>query len=181
MAEIPERLAIETESRSPAYLVVSDTFDPGWSATVDGEPAAIYPAYCKFRAVYLTGGKHTVVFSYSPAGFKLGLLISLCGVALALLLWFFPAGSAPISAEHVLLDWPRHWKVWYFGFLCAIVLASIPAITADGRLTVQSRWRERFHRFIWDAGIKAMREQPHGGRDNRPGQGPPPSGAQPAK
>ena len=36
-------------------------------------PRRINPAYCAFRAVYLPEGKHTVVFEYSPAGFKLGL------------------------------------------------------------------------------------------------------------
>ena len=57
VAEIPERLEVETEAGAPAYLVVSDSFDPGWSATVDGrDGAAIYPAYCAFRAVYLPQG-----------------------------------------------------------------------------------------------------------------------------
>ena len=41
--EIPERLVVETEAQSPSYLVVSDSFDPGWSATVDGQAATIHP------------------------------------------------------------------------------------------------------------------------------------------
>ena len=57
------------------------------------EPATIYPAYCAFRAVYLPQGKHSVVFQYSPAGFKLGLVISLCGMLAGLVLWFLPRRS----------------------------------------------------------------------------------------
>ncbi len=67
--DLPERVVVETDAATPAYLVLSDTFDPGWSATVDGQPAPIRPAYVAFRAVYLPQGKHTVVFTYRPAGF----------------------------------------------------------------------------------------------------------------
>ena len=35
--EVPERLVVETEAAAPGYLVVADSFDPGWSATVDGQ------------------------------------------------------------------------------------------------------------------------------------------------
>jgi Bacterial membrane protein YfhO len=159
--EIPERLVVETDAPTPAYLVVSDSFDPGWSATVDGTAGTIYPAYCAFRAVYLPQGKHTVVFEYSPAGFNLGLSISVCGILLALGLWFVPRGSAALGGEHMVLNWPSRFRVWYFGALVAIVLASTPGITPQRELTNQSRWNNSFHRFTWGAGIAAMRLQPN--------------------
>ena len=70
--DLPERVVVETDAATPAYLVLADTFDPGWSATVDGRPAPIWPAYVAFRAVYLPQGTHTVVFTYRPAGFESG-------------------------------------------------------------------------------------------------------------
>jgi Bacterial membrane protein YfhO len=158
--EIPERLVVETEAPAPAYLVVSDSFDPGWSATVDGQPVTIYPAYCAFRAVYLPQGKHTVVFEYSPAGFKLGLSISLGGIVLGLGLWFVPRRPAALRGEHVVLNWPSRFRVWYFAALVAIVLVST-LITPQGQLTNQSRWKNSLHRFTWGAGIAAMRLQPN--------------------
>jgi hypothetical protein len=163
--EIPERLVVETDSRAPAYLVVSDSFDPGWSATIDGEPATIYPAYCAFRAVFLPKGKHSVVFEYSPAGFKLGLVISLCGLLAGLVLWFLPRYAPPLEGEHSQFEGPPHFRIWYLAVLVAIVLASIPGVGPDGRITTQNRWSKSFHRFTWGSGIEAM--QPRSEREER--------------
>jgi hypothetical protein len=161
VSEIPERLTVETESERAAYLVVSDSFDPGWTAAVDGQPSSIYPAYCAFRAVYLPPGKHSVVFEYRPAGFEFGLMISLAGIVLGLVLWLLPRKSVALAPDHLLLNSPRRLRAWYFGAIGAIVLLSIPGIGPDGRLTVQRRWHNSVHGFTWGAGIKAMRQQHH--------------------
>ncbi len=123
-------MVVETDAPSPGYLVVSDSFDPGWSATVDGQAATIYPAYCAFRAVYLPEGKHTVVFEYSPAGFRLGLWISVCGILMVSCSGSFRGDQLQLAGEHRALDWPRDWQAWYFAALAAIVLVSTPGITA---------------------------------------------------
>ena len=85
--------------QTPAYLVLADTFDPGWSATVDGHSAPIRPAYVAFRAVYLTPGTHKIVFTYRPAGLDLGLSLTGCGLFLGLLLWFWPSSSLMLCAR----------------------------------------------------------------------------------
>ena len=43
--EVPERVEVVVEAESPAYLLLADSYDPGWSATVDGQPRPIRPAY----------------------------------------------------------------------------------------------------------------------------------------
>ncbi len=91
VTDLPEHVVVETGSPGPAYLVLADTFDPGWSATVDGTPAPIHPAYVAFRAVALPPGNHTVVFRYRPAGFLAGLAVSAVGLMAVLRVWFLPS------------------------------------------------------------------------------------------
>jgi hypothetical protein len=158
VTDFPERVVVDVNADGPAYLVLSDTFDPGWSATVAGLPASIRPAYVAFRAVYVPPGNHTVVFTYRPAGFDLGLGLSGCGILLGLLFWFLPASKVRLAADHGALDWPPRWRTWFFVALAAIVLSS--AITfRDGHLALQSRWRDSFHPFTWGAGFDAMRQR----------------------
>ena len=61
----PERVEVATESPGPAYLVLSDTFDPGWSATLDGRPVPIRPAYLAFRAVGVSLSLSVVLYGYT--------------------------------------------------------------------------------------------------------------------
>src|SRR5206468_2841096 len=93
----PEHVVVETESAAPAYLILADTFDPGWSATLDGRPVPIRPAFVAFRAVFVPEGRHTVVFRYVPAGFSLGLKVTACGLlaGVVLLFWRRKAALAP--------------------------------------------------------------------------------------
>jgi hypothetical protein len=156
VTDLPERVAVDVKADTPAYLVLADTFDPGWSATVDGQPAPIQPAYIAFRAVYLPQGEHTVVFTYCPAGFKPGLVLSICGVLLCLIFWFLPASNVRPAPDHVALDWPLRWRTWFFVALAAIVLISAITVNA-GNPAIQSRWRNSFHPFTWGAGIHAGR------------------------
>jgi uncharacterized membrane protein YfhO len=46
--------------------VLSDQWYPGWTATVDGKPAAILRADVALRAVALSPGAHRVRFRYQP-------------------------------------------------------------------------------------------------------------------
>jgi hypothetical protein len=48
------------------YVVVSDSFVPGWTAEVDGQRVDILPVDIAFRAVAVPRGTHSVVFRYRP-------------------------------------------------------------------------------------------------------------------
>jgi hypothetical protein len=155
--DLPERVVVATSAAMPAYLVLADTFDPGWSATVDGRPSPIRPAYVAFRAVFLPPGEHTVVFRYRPAGFNLGLGLSVCGIVAGLLLWFWPARLRRLAPDHMELSWPPRWRVRLFQALLGVVLVSAIGIGPGGRIALNSRWRTGFHRFTWGSGTEAMR------------------------
>jgi hypothetical protein len=84
----PDRVTIGVNMAQPGYLVVTDTYYPGWQATVDGVPAEILPANHAFRAVTLDKGEHIVVLEYAPLSFRLGGWIT-AGAALLLLAALF--------------------------------------------------------------------------------------------
>ncbi len=83
LADEPERIAARVSLDAPGYLVLSDTYYPGWRATVDGNSAPILRANGFVRAVFLPPGDHTVEFAFVPQSLMLGAACS----AAALMLW----------------------------------------------------------------------------------------------
>ncbi len=83
-------VGIRTNTDGRALLVLADAYYPGWSATVNGEPAEVIPVYSVFRGVLVPGGESEVEFRYFPASFRLGLVVSvlslLAGAASAVFL-----------------------------------------------------------------------------------------------
>ena len=77
----PDDIRIEVSLPRPGFLLLLDTYFPGWSATVNGEFAKIYRADYNFRAVALPAGKSTVSFSYRPDSLRIG--VYLCAIGLA--------------------------------------------------------------------------------------------------
>jgi hypothetical protein len=77
----PCQVVIEADLSADGFLVLSDTYYPGWKVFVDGREDRIYRADYLFRAVFLERGKHVVEFRYSPLSFRIGLAISLATVA----------------------------------------------------------------------------------------------------
>jgi hypothetical protein len=70
----------------PGFLVLDDTYFPGWRVRVDGIDAPIVRADYMFRGVRLEAGPHSVRFSYEPASFSIGVIVAvLCGFAVAVL------------------------------------------------------------------------------------------------
>jgi hypothetical protein len=65
----------------PALIVFTEMYDPGWAATVDGEPVQVWKANYALRGVVVGPGEHTVEMRYSSAPFRLGLAITLVTAA----------------------------------------------------------------------------------------------------
>jgi len=98
----PERVEISTGTTADGFLVLTDGYDPGWRAELDGQAVPIYVANHAFRAVALPAGEHRVTFIYDPPAFKIGLGISLLawvGVAVAALGLFLAGRRRALGAK----------------------------------------------------------------------------------
>ena len=71
-----DRVELIAKTESPTYLVLSDVYYPGWTATIDNQPTRVYPANFAFRAVLVPPGEHRVTFTFEPALWHAGLGIS---------------------------------------------------------------------------------------------------------
>lgn len=92
----PDRVVIDASTRAPGWLILTDTFSPGWNVTVDGRPSEVLRGDVMFRAVPLSAGAHRVVFDYEPPGLRLGLVICASTAALLIVWTILP-----------MLRWPR--------------------------------------------------------------------------
>jgi hypothetical protein len=72
----PTSLRMTVSSPRPGWLVLLDSWDPGWKAEVDGREAAVVRANVGFRAVRVPAGTSTVSFSYEPASVVAGAVLS---------------------------------------------------------------------------------------------------------
>ncbi len=80
----PREVRIDVKAERDSFLVLTDSWYPGWEVEVDGEQREIYRANLAFRAVPLTSGRHEVVFSYRPRSVARGLAISSTSIVGAL-------------------------------------------------------------------------------------------------
>jgi hypothetical protein len=76
----PQRVEVDVAVGNPGLLVLTDSYFPGWRATVNGHPASILPTDIAFRGVVLDGTRSKVVFTYHAPGGDLGWAIPLLGV-----------------------------------------------------------------------------------------------------
>jgi hypothetical protein len=84
--EDTRQLVIEAEAPEDGFLLLADTFYPGWTARVDGTPTPVYRANLSVRGIQLPKGRHEVRFGYDPPGFARGMQITLLAVS-TLLIW----------------------------------------------------------------------------------------------
>jgi len=70
-------------------VVLNDQLDEGWRVEVDGRAAEPLRVDSVMRGVAVPAGTHTVSWSYSAPGLRVGLALSVVGLLLiaALALW----------------------------------------------------------------------------------------------
>lgn len=90
-----DSVTINADLPQPGFLLLLDTYFPGWTASVNGQPAHIYRADYNFRAVQLPAGKSTVCFEYQPRSFRLGLMLAAVGGVMLAVLFFISRSKRP--------------------------------------------------------------------------------------
>jgi len=76
LAESPNLVTIDTRTGKDGWLLLADTWYPGWEARIDGVLAPVHRGNYLFRTVHLPAGNHRVVFEYRPKSFYSGALIT---------------------------------------------------------------------------------------------------------
>ncbi len=74
--DTPNRVTLAVEAPSEGYVILTDTFYPGWQAFIEAQPVEIHQANLMFRAVQIKPGAQTITFQYRPQSFFTGLWIS---------------------------------------------------------------------------------------------------------
>ncbi|MEO5952197.1 MAG: YfhO family protein, partial [Chloroflexia bacterium] len=85
----PGYIRLTTDGTRSALLVVSESFYPGWHATLDGQPVEILRTNYLSQGVVVPAGKHTIEMKYEPDSFRNGALLSFTGLLglVGLLVW----------------------------------------------------------------------------------------------
>ncbi|MDX1523221.1 MAG: YfhO family protein, partial [Anaerolineae bacterium] len=68
----PERVELVADLASPGWVVLTDTFYPGWQATFDGQAVDILQGNLMFRAVEVPAGRHEIIFEFRPQSLRRG-------------------------------------------------------------------------------------------------------------
>jgi uncharacterized membrane protein YfhO len=83
----PERIAVRTRAPAPGILVLAEAWYPGWSATIAGTRAEVFPVNGWMRGVVVPAGAHDVIFTYHSRFLAVGIGVSaLSAAALVILL-----------------------------------------------------------------------------------------------
>ncbi len=84
-----QSMALSVHASGRAMLVLSETFYPGWNATVNGTPARIYKVDGALRGIVVPPGDSRVRLEYSPMSVLAGGILSLLTFCTVLAAAFF--------------------------------------------------------------------------------------------
>lgn len=80
-----QTIDFKVNSQQPAWLVLSQSYYPGWKAYINGRETDIFAANYVLQAIKIPIGSHQISFKYQPFSFTLGWIVSL--LSLIFVLW----------------------------------------------------------------------------------------------
>lgn len=81
----PNAVRIQAQMQCRGMVILTDTWFPGWTATLDGKHAKIEKAYGFVRGVVVDPGDHTIEMHYRPLSVYLGAALSLLAAGIVIL------------------------------------------------------------------------------------------------
>ena len=81
----PNNLQYTVNSKNGGVVVFSEVYYPGWTATIDGQPAELGRVNYILRAVSVKPGKHTVVLDFHPTSISTTETIAYIAIVIVLL------------------------------------------------------------------------------------------------
>ena len=76
----------EVESDKGGLVIFSEVYYPGWTATIDGQPAEVGRANYVLRAINVPAGKHEVIFTFNPQSVQTTETVAYVALAVLVLL-----------------------------------------------------------------------------------------------
>ena len=95
VAARPGKLLIEVDSPTPQLLVLSESFHPGWRATIDQKSRPVLRVNGDFMGCLVEPGQRRVVFEFRPCSLQRGWIASCSGLGLILVCYLGSAGASP--------------------------------------------------------------------------------------
>ncbi|HNQ87122.1 MAG TPA: YfhO family protein [Verrucomicrobiota bacterium] len=83
----PHEVSFEVKAEGAGWVVVAQTWHPGWKARVDGSPSRVWKANGAFQAVAVPRGVHKVELRYREDAFLAGCAISLLSLMACAAAW----------------------------------------------------------------------------------------------
>jgi uncharacterized membrane protein YfhO len=102
-AEIPTRVTVSVKMETPGLVVLTDLWDKGWRAYLNGQRVPILRANHAVRGVLVPAGLGTVEFRYEPASLALGIKLAILA-AIILLSWLVIVARRADNSELVTLS-----------------------------------------------------------------------------
>jgi hypothetical protein len=76
---------IRIDSNRATSLALLETFDPGWTATLDGKRADLQPESSVFLSIQIPSGQHELILRFDPVEVRVGLALSILSCILLIL------------------------------------------------------------------------------------------------
>ncbi|MBV8071004.1 MAG: YfhO family protein [Acidobacteriaceae bacterium] len=90
-----DTIRLQCTLREPGSLILTDSWNPGWKAEVDGKQIRIEKADVAFRGLPLSKGTHLIVFRYKPWAIVVGMVLTAASVSLLGAVWILLELSGP--------------------------------------------------------------------------------------